>query len=127
MSRYDLRECMGTVLRDHFSFDRLDGIRKAYGSAFGNAPNIDKMITDKALDSLSAVRNLIVHRATVVDAEYSRRAKYLPIPNAPIGARITLNGDNVMGLVRGAFSAANGLLAAVDEWLTQNPSSVVSG
>ncbi len=121
MNAYDLRNCMGTILRDRFGFDRLDGIREAYGLAFSeDTAQIDAALTDTALDSLSSVRNLLVHRGGRVDKEYEKHAKRLSIPQAAIGEPILLDGEIVVNLVVGAFKAANDLLAGVEEWLTKN-------
>lgn len=118
--QYDLRSAMGSLLRPRFSFDRLDGIREAYGSAFPETPRLDKALSDESLDALSALRNLLVHRAGIVDSEYLRKAKSLKLPQATLGMPVTLDGDVVMNLIGPAINASNELLSSVDEWLIKN-------
>jgi hypothetical protein len=114
---------MGTILKPRFSFSRLDGIREAYSRAFDrDFVQIDKALSDRALDSLNTVRNLIVHRDAVADAEYVIRMKMLPvIPQAELNHRIPMDGDIVVRLLKPAFDAANALLLAVDEWMQRHP------
>jgi hypothetical protein len=45
MNKFDLRNSMGTILRERFSFDRLAGVREAYGSAFVSTPRLDAALT----------------------------------------------------------------------------------
>jgi hypothetical protein len=60
---WDLTGKMGTVLRTRYDFVRLEGIRIAYAEAFSeNADDLDKILLDDALDILSALRNVIVHK-----------------------------------------------------------------
>ena len=73
---FDLRSKMGDFLRNHFDFTSLATIRRAYSLAFsdkwkGNdrivVESIGIALADNALDGLSELRNLIVHRAGIVD------------------------------------------------------------
>jgi hypothetical protein len=77
---------MGAVHKVRFEFSRLDGIREAYASAFPEkegSKDIDAALTDDALDALSALRNVIVHRGGKADKEYVARCSYLPnLPKA---------------------------------------------
>jgi hypothetical protein len=64
----------------------------------------------------------MVHKDAIADLEYVKRAKFLKsIPNADVGEQITLNGDVVVKLLKPAFTSANNLLFAVDEWMTKHP------
>jgi hypothetical protein len=122
MHHFDVRQKMGTILRERFEFGRLDGIREAYASAFHEkSTQIDAALSNNALDSLSAVRNVIVHRAAIADAEYLKRAKRLkvPIPPAGIGAQVPLDGQVVVELIAPAISCASKLIGAVDDWIVQ--------
>jgi hypothetical protein len=112
---------MGTILRAKFNFASLDGIREAYSCAFNErSAQIDRALVDPAIDALSAVRNVIVHRDAQADSEYVKKAKYLSsLPKAQIGQHILLDGDIVVRLLKPAISAANQLLIAVDDWLAK--------
>lgn len=120
-NQFDLRQKMGTVLRDRFEFSRLEGIREAYAAAFHkNSDHIDAALSDDALDALSAVRNVIVHRAGIADTEYLRRSKHLKLPPANAGAPIHLDGQIVVNLVRPAFACGSKLIGAVDDWISRD-------
>lgn len=117
--KYNLSDKMGTILREKFKFDRLDCIREAYSVAFYNAADeVDAALTDKALDALSQTRNLIVHRAGVVDRHYYDQTTKLPLaPKGEIGAPILLDGELTEALVGAGIDRCNHLIFAVDNWL----------
>ena len=59
---------MGTALRGKYNFTVLKSTRQAYAEAFSSHPeDIKDTLLDKCLDHLSAVRNVIVHRAAIAD------------------------------------------------------------
>jgi hypothetical protein len=120
---YDLREKMGTILKKKYNFDRLDGIREGYEEAFNiDSAKIQAALSDKSLDTLSALRNVIVHRGAVADAEFVNRSKSLPLPKFAIGERIRLDGDLIVPPMQQAIKAGDSLLVAVDEWIVQHQS-----
>src|ERR1700689_4245125 len=105
---YDLRGKMGVLLTEakRVQFTTLDGIREAYSLAFSERvrqarpDRIDKALADKRIDSLSAVRNLIVHKAGVADAEYADRAKGAPsAPQIKEGDALQLDGEVCRSLI----------------------------
>ncbi len=102
---YDLRSAMGTILRRKFSFQTLDGIRRAYRAVFpAEAGDVLGAVTSTDLDELAVVRNLIVHRAGSCDPDYLSRAKGLPgIPQIVLGTPIPLDGQFVGGLIEKSF------------------------
>jgi hypothetical protein len=122
---YDLTSNMGTILREkfNFNFNNLNGIRKAYSMAFHkDASKVDDALSHKSLDALSEVRNLIVHKRTIVDQRYSNRAKDLPLaPKGQIGERILLDGEVMTALVSAGLDRCNDLIFAVDHWLEHHP------
>jgi hypothetical protein len=118
--KFDLRHKMGTILRNRYEFSRLSQIREAYAAAFDKDHNqIDATLKDNALDALSVVRNVLVHKAGKPDDEYLRRAKNLK--NVPthtvLAGNLSLDGEIVVGLIKPALVQASQLLRAVDEWL----------
>jgi hypothetical protein len=118
MHGFDIREKMGTILRGRFGFSRLEGIREAYCSAFHKrAHKIDGAVGNQALDALSAVRNVIVHRAARADSEYLSKAHRLKLPLINLGGELILDGEIVVGLIGPAMKCAQDLLLYVDEWL----------
>jgi hypothetical protein len=118
---YNVANKMGSILRSRFNFSTLEGIREAYASAFEkNSAEIDRAITDKSLDALSAIRNVIVHRDAQADQEYIKKTKFLSVlPAATIGQHLLLDGEIVVRLLKPAVAAANQLLLAVDNWLVK--------
>lgn len=123
MHKFDLRSSMGSILRQQrrFEFTRLSSIREAYACAFSEkSSRIDKALASKTLDELSAVRNVLVHRAGKADSEYIRSSKHLGIPKADLGEPVLLDGDNVSKLVQGAIGSSKSLMIAVDDWVSQN-------
>ena len=119
---FNVANKMGTILRGRFEFSSLDGIREAYASAFDKgSAEIDRAIADKSLDTLSAFRNVIVHRDAVADSEYVRKTKFLSsLPAATVGHHLLLDGDIVVRLLKPAIAAANQLFIAVDSWLVKS-------
>jgi hypothetical protein len=86
---FRIEDKMGSVLRTRRRFDHLAGIKEAYALAFSRkSENIDAILRQNAFEALNAVRNLIVHRAGIVDDTYDKKSKYLPIPSAPKGTLI---------------------------------------
>lgn len=123
MNDFDLRNCMGTVFRrqGRFEFTRLTNIREAYSQAFSeNSGPIDSALRSPSLDCLNVLRNIIVHKALIADAEYLSHSKFLNIPKAEIGTPVHLDGKIVSDLIRQAISSTKRLSIAVDNWIAQN-------
>ena len=121
MHGFNIENKMGSILRSKFNFASLEGIREAYACAFGNrSPQVERALIDPSLDSLSAIRNVIVHRDAHADNEYIKKTKGLgALPKAELREHILLNGDIVVRLLKPAIVAANQLLIAVDDWLAK--------
>ncbi|MEA2985847.1 MAG: hypothetical protein QOD94_2101 [Alphaproteobacteria bacterium] len=117
---YDLSHHMGDMLKERYSFDRLDGIRAAYADAgFDGDKKIASTVTHKSLDALALIRNVIVHNGGIVDQKYLDRMADIPGPVAELGSPLLLDGEQVGALVAtGAQSSAN-LLRYVDIWLAE--------
>jgi hypothetical protein len=123
MNNFDLRSSMGSLFRRQrrFEFTRLTSVREAYSCAFSEKyGKIDAALASKSFDALSAVRNLLVHKAGIVDAEYLKQSSFLNVPKAKIGKPIHLDGENVAELIGKAIASSRSLLTAVDDWLQQN-------
>lgn len=119
--QYDIRNKMGSVHREQRRFDTLSGIREAYRMAFCKKyADVDAALDDKSIDAVNAVRNLIVHRSGIVDQDYEKQSKFLPIPKAKQGEPILLDGEIAMDLMIPIIKKAIGLIHAVDEWIAAN-------
>ena len=71
MLRFDVRHDMGTLLGEKFDFSVLKETREAYCKAFKRRrTEIRDAIENPALDAISAVRNLLVHKSGKADAPF---------------------------------------------------------
>jgi hypothetical protein len=124
---YDLHSKMGHLLveTERVKFTSLKSIREAYSLAFSEkvkrarTHRIDAALAAPSLNALSAVRNLIVHKAGVADAAYVEDRKVAP--TAPVlkeKEAIQLNGETCRILVEPVIKASVELVKAVDSWLT---------
>jgi len=125
--KYDLGDKMGTLLSTSrcVQFTSLDDIRAAYSLAFSEkakkarTDNIDAALASKSLDALSAVRNLIVHKAGLADEVYLEDCR--TAPNAPPlrdKERLMLNGAMCHDLIGPVIKVSVDLIIAVDSWLS---------
>lgn len=118
---FDVRAKMGTILRQKFEFSRLSGIREAYSCAFDkDTKELDRLLLDEAFDALSAVRNLLVHKAGMVDAAYLKSTNNLRVPKPLAGMPIELDGEIAVGLIKPSFQCVASLILAVDTWIEKN-------
>jgi len=81
---FDLRGCLGDILKSKFDFTSVSGIQKAYGAIFGESEALKKSTEVPELRELEVVRHLIVHKAGIIDDEYKRRAKCALAVGAPL-------------------------------------------
>jgi hypothetical protein len=116
---YNLSGVMGTVLKEQMHFDRLETISENYERAFYKDHDlILSVFKDDPICSLSAVRNLLVHRAGVIDERYLNRTKKLVLaPKGAINEPIQLDGEIVHKLTTAAIVFGCALLNEVDKWL----------
>jgi hypothetical protein len=119
---YDLSKTMGNVHRYRFKWGVLEGIRKAYGAAFSNHfADIKAAIEHPSLDALAAARNVLVHKAGTVDAQFPAKHKGWPdFGSAVAGEQLVITGPIVEKLLAESLSSASRLLMGVDAWLQNN-------
>jgi hypothetical protein len=119
---YDVRLKMGSVLRraGHARFGTLAGIRDAYAKAFSKRGNaIEAALSEKAFDAVAALRNVIVHRGGVADANYVAAVRGIPLaPSAADGESIWLDGEMISTLLLAGLPRTRDLLVAVDDWIS---------
>jgi hypothetical protein len=123
---YDLSKCLGKLLRTRFKFISLKGIRKAYSVAFSEkirarptgTKAIDAALSDKSLDALSVVRNVIVHSGGTADQCYETDCKGVPLaPQLKRGEKLELDGELCVAILDQTMDCCKNLLTAVDDWL----------
>jgi len=89
---YNLSKDLGTVLMDKFDFTSLSGICEAYSCAFPKSENIKKALRSEKLGEVEAARNVIVHNAGIIDADFCKRTS---TSVAEKGNRLRLNNRKV--------------------------------
>ena len=116
---FSVQNRMGTILRERFAFNKLSGIREAYCRAFDKrSSRIDSALGDTSLDTLSAVRNLLVHQAGMPDQEYLNQQGRLKLPTALTpGLPIFLDGEIVVNMIEPVIGFGKNLLNAVEDWI----------
>jgi hypothetical protein len=117
---FDLRGCMGHLLKPKFDPTSLPKIKRAYTVAFGNGGDLTRFFDAPELAMLEASRHLIVHRAGVVDEEFEKKAAKWGI-NHTVGVLLPLDGKQVCRLANAAIDAGCKLLSFVDGWMESNP------
>jgi hypothetical protein len=124
---FDLSNKMGDVLASKVAFTSLYAIRSAYSVAFAKGvkgcktDKIDRALSDNALDSLAAIRNVIVHNAGIADEDYVLAAKHAKLaPRRKVGQPVEIDGDLACNLTTAAMASGMSLIEAVCEWLPNN-------
>ena len=113
---FDLRSCLGTILRPKFDFTSVSGMKNAFNAAFKGDKKMEELqdiLSNPVLRELEVSRNLIVHRAGVIDEEYNRQLS----KDLPIGQPLDLPTSKVSEFAEQSSLAAAAVLILVDEWL----------
>ncbi len=113
---FDLRNCLGTILRSKFDFTSVSGMKKAFKAAFSDNNELIDILSKPLLCDLEISRHLIVHRAGIVDEEYNRRTS----ANFSIGNTLELDDQRVREFAECAGFTGSAVLLFVDEWLVAN-------
>jgi hypothetical protein len=113
---FDLRHCLGTLLRPKFDFASVEGIKRAFDAAFRDTKRgveLQSILSKPILRKLEVTRNLIVHRAGIVDSEYNRQLS----SDLPIGEQLEISDDQIKEFVENAGIASGAILLFLDDWL----------
>lgn len=111
---FDLRHCLGTLLKSKFDFTSTDGIITAYTKAFGSCDALDAFKNE--LRQLELIRNLIVHRGGVVDDKFLS----LSSVKARKGNTLRVTLPQVASYLKWTILGAGSLLEMVDERVSAN-------
>ena len=106
-----------------FTFLKREPLRASYSTAFRGDGGIKMAINEQCVDALSLVRNLIVHKAGVVDQIFKDRCKEKHLTkwaSLPLDQRFEPDGDIVRRLIDPNMKCACRLIKTVDKWLTIN-------
>lgn len=123
---YDLRKRMGDLLvrSERVKFISLTAIREAYSLAFpekvrhARSHRIDAALSTQDLDALSALRNILVHKAGKVDDDYIEDCKIAPTAPKPRNGVVHIDGHTCRSLIDPVIKTSMELVRAVDSWLT---------
>jgi hypothetical protein len=124
-NKYNLSNHMGDLLRSVCKFTSLSEIRASYSLAFSEKIkkkvrtfSIDAALSNRALDALSAVRNLIVHKAGRADQEYIDQQKDAPTaPGLELNKTLAVDGELVRSLVLPVIMCSKELITSVNNWV----------
>lgn len=112
-NKFDLRSSFGTVLRPSFDFTTLKGIEKAYRFAFGQLPALSSVLSSRDAELLLYTRNLIVHKAAIVDAAFIKATQ----TDHKEGDLLPLTGRQVSNFLNTAIRTGCTLIRVADDWL----------
>jgi hypothetical protein len=117
---FDLRNCLGSLLKGRYNFTGMDEIGKAYFAIFpSNSPScldLARVVQNHDLYVLQACRNLIVHRGGLVDEAFKRMTKY-DFPGYALGTPLPIDGPLVSKLVNASITCGCDLLTFADDFL----------
>jgi hypothetical protein len=117
--RYNVRELMGTILREKFNFQIHWSIREAYISAFDRShPKVRGAICDSSFVALAAARNVFAHNAGVVDQDFINQiggdvAAFPVFQGAEKGEKLPISGPRVKNLIEPCLRKSSELIEAV--------------
>lgn len=104
-----------------FGFRKREDFRYSYEVAFNGDAKIRACIEDRAIDALCATRNLLVHKAGIVDQDFLAEIAQAPLLNGFESIRenrpLLFDGDVVFSIVDASFKQGYSLIRAVNEWL----------
>jgi hypothetical protein len=120
---FNVSNVMGTLLRGRFNFQVLDDIRYAYNCAFGKrCANAMKAVHSDAIQHLSATRNILVHKAGIIDDKFKQDTKSSPhFATLTTGAQLKLDGRVVADLVLNAVTQVIEIITSIDKYLGAKP------
>lgn len=113
---FDLRFCLGDLLKSKFDFTSVVGIKKAY-KVFGPLSDyVEEAFAFPLLSELEATRHVIVHRAGKVDEDYKKRLQSV----LEIGTTISFSQKSVMDFQGISSVVGLSLLTFVHNWVQNN-------
>lgn len=121
-SPYDVRTHLGEYLRDvrAYSFQKVYGIKTAYGKALGNAKTDEIFnVEEGRIVLLAAVRNAITHSGGKVDKRFQEQVGRFPdFVSLSLGTNLKMNGEFVAQLRDAAALTGMAILNALDDVLS---------
>lgn len=115
MHNYDISRKIGTALLNKFEFTSCKKMGNAYACAFPKSENIKRVLYDKKLGEVEAVRNVIVHNAGIIDRDYCERTG---TRKTEIGKRISLNNRKVSEYGNAIINAGSDVMITVNSYIS---------
>lgn len=116
--KYDLSNVMGTISRGRYKFSNISDAKTAYREAFAkDFPNLDALIPPR-MEVVECVRNLLVHRAGIIDQDFLNRMKSQPDFKAMNpGEELVVTGSVTGVFLADTVNSGVALFQAVDDWI----------
>jgi len=114
---FDLSNSLGVLLAPAYDFGKVSGVAKAYESAFGLREQLKAVFESSELLNLQLLRNLIVHKAALVDAAFLGASKLA----FPLNEKAPMDATFARVLIESAARGIAEIATAVDRWLVENP------
>lgn len=115
---FDLRNVMGSIMKPKFDFTSAANILSIYRTTFGVNQELADALGNNDLAKLEYTRNLLAHKAGIVDEEFKRKTG----SQHNIGEPISLNGATVSHLANTGIKAGCALVKFVDNWIATQDS-----
>lgn len=121
---YNVKNRMGTLLRNKWDFARRNEAKEAYLKTFRGKEarkSLEEILDDNNLGWLAALRNAITHNGSVADREFVQLMHGHPeMSKIKNGEPISLRGSLVRALMEAASRRGVELIKFVDNWLVNN-------
>ena len=116
----------GYQSRDQLRYTTVTLIRDAYYKTFfADARKIDAALRSRHIDTLSAVRNVIVHKGGYVDRTFLNRVSGLPeFANAKEGHLLRMDFEKVRRWIEPVMVSGAKLIVAVNKWIVEHPDAI---
>ncbi|MBN9392179.1 MAG: hypothetical protein J0I20_29345 [Chloroflexi bacterium] len=112
---FDLKDKMGTILKEKFDFTGVTGMVTAYAAIFPEKREDIKKVLDKPeLNLLMKTRNLIAHKAGIVDSIFIRETKSWNPPPVTLGEPLGLDEKQTAKFILTGIMAGMELIKLVD-------------
>jgi hypothetical protein len=113
----------GPLKRENLSYRTISGIRDAYWVAFfRGSSDITRLLRCREIDTLFALRNIIVHTGGIADGIFLSRVKGIPrFASIRDGERLQFDFDLLKNPVRPVLRCGFRLLGIVSKWLSEHP------
>jgi hypothetical protein len=111
---FDLSSRIGDVLSTRIDFSNLKDARKAYQAAFKSNTIMQGSLSEPLLSKLCLLRNLIVHRAGVVDEQFKSAFG----STQEIGEDVALDADDISKYAECVSTTVTTILTALDAELS---------